>query len=215
MGALLVGLVLSASVTHTRLETAQGPVHVLEVGAQPKFTVLYVHGYWTDVDTAWREHHLQEQLVASGLEAVFIVPEAPSGPGQKVRWANLDSLLAVVSQSRGTLPTELIALGHSGAARTLAQWTSASQLHTLVLLDAFYVSASTWTTWLEADPTRHVFVLSRATASRAAAFCATPSERIECRASSESHMGIITNGTSLPFWIARAAASTAQTVSVR
>ena len=189
MGALLVGLVLSASVTHTRLETSAGPVHVLEVGAQPKFTVVYVHGYWTDVDTAWREHELQEQLVSSGLDAVFIVPEAPSGPGQKVRWSSLEALLTAVSQARGSLPQELIALGHSGAARTLAQWAGEARLHTLVLLDAFYVSANVWTKWLEADPSRRLFVLSRATASRAASFCASAGARVNCIDSSESQQG--------------------------
>jgi len=215
MGALLVGLMLSATVTHTRLETAQGPVHVLQVGEQPKFTVIYVHGYWTDVDTAWREHHLAAQLEASGLEAVFIVPEAPSGPGQKVRWANLDALLTTVADARGALPTELIAIGHSGAARTLSQWTQDARLHSLVLLDAFYVAASVWQSWLDADPSRRLFVLSRATASRAAAFCASASERVECRASFESHMGIITNGNALPAYVRRAAEATSSTLSLR
>src|SRR5688572_27928889 len=46
---------------HWRFETWNGPVHVWRPsGYDPATagTVLYVHGYYTDVDKAWREHRL-------------------------------------------------------------------------------------------------------------------------------------------------------------
>ena len=41
-------------------------------------TVVYVHGYWTDADGAWRDYSLARQFRASHQNALFIVPDAPS-----------------------------------------------------------------------------------------------------------------------------------------
>jgi len=41
--------------------------------------VIYVHGYYTDADGAWSEHDLARQFKASHQNAMFIVPDAPSG----------------------------------------------------------------------------------------------------------------------------------------
>ena len=40
-------------------------------------TVVYVHGYHTDSDGAWKDHDLARQFKASGQNAIFIVPDAP------------------------------------------------------------------------------------------------------------------------------------------
>ena len=65
---------------HLRLEGPHGPRHVwippgytAETGA----TIVYVHGYFNNVDTAWTAHQLPEQAALSGLNAILIAPEAP------------------------------------------------------------------------------------------------------------------------------------------
>src|SRR5688572_9456703 len=117
MGSMLVAMALSM---HMRLQTPNGPVHVLIPQTPPEVTVVYVHGFWTDVDGAWVQHRLEAQLQASGVNAAFIVPEAPSGPGEKVRWPELGALLTTVEAVVGqALPERVVAVGHSGAYRTL------------------------------------------------------------------------------------------------
>ena len=60
---------------------AQGAVHVWVPAGYDRETagtVIYVHGYWTDADGAWRDHELARQFKASHQNAMFIVPDAPA-----------------------------------------------------------------------------------------------------------------------------------------
>jgi len=116
--------------------------------------VIYVHGYYTDVDDAWREHHLAHQFAESGINAMFIACEAPRGPEDPVRWQDLGSLLATVSeQLDGELPSgRVVVVGHSGAHRTLVPWLAADAIDAVVLIDALYGEVEELKTWLEADP---------------------------------------------------------------
>jgi hypothetical protein len=197
MGPALLLMLLSASPEHMRLSTSRGPVHVL-IQPRAQLTVVYVHGYYTRVDDAWVQHRLPEQLLQSGLDATFIVPEAPAGAGDEVVWSDLDALVREVETAAGIeLPTRVIAAGHSGAYRTLSQWTGSWRVRTFVLLDAMYGPADVWSRWLDAHANGRVFVLSRSTAARAAPFC-RQHERALCRRAAESHMEIITGGRALP-----------------
>src|SRR5690606_18443548 len=53
--------------THWRIKTSAGAVHVW---IPPNYdrttagTVVYVHGYWTDADGAWRDYKLAQQFRA-------------------------------------------------------------------------------------------------------------------------------------------------------
>jgi hypothetical protein len=47
--------------------------------------VVYVHGFFTNVDQAWRYHRLPKQFAESGINAVFIACEAPVGPDDDVK----------------------------------------------------------------------------------------------------------------------------------
>ncbi len=212
-------LLLAAAPMHSRLVTEHGPVHVAippcsgrsadargtraappqadgacgsapRAGA-PQVTVVYVHGFWTNVDDAWVQHRLGEQL--GGVEAVVIAPEAPSGPGQQVRWPHLDALLKEVEARTGVkLPETVIAIGHSGAYRTLEGWTSDDRVKSVVLLDAFYGSAQPWERF--AGDLR---IVARHTAKRSAPFCDRHTQ-VHCETTDLSHMAIVTSGSVIP-----------------
>ncbi len=120
--------------------------------------MIYVHGYYTDVDHAWREHRLARQFAESGINALFIACEAPDGPRDDVRWTSSDDLLAVVADRLGReLPVgRVVVVGHSGAHRTISSWLEGSVIDTVVLLDALYDTADEIRAWLQADDDRRL-----------------------------------------------------------
>jgi hypothetical protein len=147
----------SAEGTHIRIHTRHGPVHVwTPEGYDPTLaaTIVYVHGYYDDVDSAWRGHHLVRQFDASGLDAIFIACEAPSGPHDPIAWPSIEALLDRVVKARGLpLPDgPVIVVGHSGAHRTISAWLDEPTIDTLVLLDALYGEVDSYRAWVEASP---------------------------------------------------------------
>lgn len=141
---------------HWRLDTRRGAVHVwVPHTYEPStaITVVYVHGYWTDVDGAWRDHRLPQQFALSGINAMFIACDAPSDKYEPVAWPSLHALLAAVVSDIGVpMPKgRVVAIGHSGAFRTLEQWLPNQRLDTIVLLDAAYGDTWGYRSWLYAD----------------------------------------------------------------
>jgi hypothetical protein len=141
---------------HWRITTDRGPIHVWTPEGYDRATastVVFVHGYNTDVDTAWTDYHLQEQFARSGLNAMFIACSAPASKTNPVYWASLTNLLhAVKTGIDQPMPDgELIAAGHSGAYRTLVLWLANPALHTLVLLDAAYGEEDQFMAWTRDD----------------------------------------------------------------
>ncbi|MGE3767290.1 MAG: hypothetical protein AB7L94_33865 [Kofleriaceae bacterium] len=127
---------------HWRIKTAQGAVHVW---VPPNYdratagTVVYVHGYWTDADGAWRDHSLARQFRASRQNAIFIVPDAPSNNDERVQWPALTDLRRAVTRGNIKLPDgPIIVMGHSGAFRTVMQWVDHRHVDQIILLDAMY-----------------------------------------------------------------------------
>jgi hypothetical protein len=150
-----------ASGRHHRLETDHGIVHVwVPAGYHPDgaATVVYVHGYYTDVDGAWTGHQLPEQFALSALDAVFIACEAPAGRRPKVSWNALDELLGTAfAETRILRPTgPVVAIGHSGAYRTLVEWLDDPMLDHVVLLDAAYGEIEPFEAWVRASPRHHL-----------------------------------------------------------
>jgi hypothetical protein len=144
---------------HWRLTTARGPVHVWRPSAyraQSGGIVLYLHGYNIRVDQAWDTFKLAEQFRASQQNAIFVVPEAPTSTGEDLPWPDLGSLLrAVAHGTRLRLPRgHVVALGHSGAFRTLAAWLQHKWLDHVILLDALYAHEAIFEHWLASDPKR-------------------------------------------------------------
>jgi hypothetical protein len=141
---------------HIRIETRNGPVHVFTPpGYKPETAgiALYVHGYYTDVDRAWKEHKLAEQFARSGVNALFIAPEAPDGMKQPVFWPDLHDLLVEVRRATGLGRPwgPVVAMVHSGGYRTAVKWLEQDVLERLILLDAMYGEEEAFRDWMEAD----------------------------------------------------------------
>jgi hypothetical protein len=127
---------------HFRIRTARGAVHVWvppDYDRETAGTVIYVHGYYTDADGAWREHDLARQFKASRQNAMFIVPDAPAGNDDDVQWPALTDLRRAVSRANIHLPDgPVVVIGHSGAFRTVMQWVDHRLVDQIILLDALY-----------------------------------------------------------------------------
>ena len=127
---------------HWRIETDAGAVHVWVPPGYHRDTagtVVYVHGYYTDADGAWKDHGLARQFKASGQNAIFIVPDAPKGNGEEVRWPALTDLRKAVSRANIKLPDgPVVVMGHSGAFRTVMKWVDHKLVTQVILLDALY-----------------------------------------------------------------------------
>lgn len=134
---------LVAAGRHWRIETERGPIHVwIPAGYDPETaaTVAFVHGYFVDIDEAWRDYRLPQQFALSGINAMFIAPQSPTAKRDALVWPSLNALIKTVKDSVDvTMPGKrLVAVGHSGAYRTLANWLPNETLDTVVLLDALY-----------------------------------------------------------------------------
>jgi hypothetical protein len=127
---------------HWRIKTAQGAVHVWvpeHYDRETAGTVVYVHGYWTDADGAWRDHQLARQFRASRQNALFIVPDAPASNGDSVKWPALKDLRKAIARANIRIPDgPTIVMGHSGAFRTVMQWVDHRAVAQIILLDAMY-----------------------------------------------------------------------------
>jgi hypothetical protein len=150
---------------HVRLATKHGPVHVwMPKGYEPRRaeTIVYVHGYFVDVDEAWRAYKLEAQFASSAINAMFIAPEAPVSAQGAISWTSLSELLDTVERGLAEkLPRRrVVAMGHSGAHRTLRTWlgdpVAAQLIDTVVLVDAAYVEIDEFKDWILGDPKRRL-----------------------------------------------------------
>jgi len=140
---------------HLRIVTRRGPLHLwTPAGYDPRSAalVVFVHGYYANVDEAWEQYRLADAFAASGLNALFVACEAPRGPRARVVWPSLQLLVNAVRREVGDLMPRgrRIAVGHSGAHRTLELWRSHRRLDTMVLLDAGYNDLLPYRGWLRA-----------------------------------------------------------------
>ena len=211
---------------HFRILTAHGAVHVW---APPGYdratagTVIYVHGYYTDADGAWREHELAKQFRASHQNALFIVPEAPSGNDDEVKWPALKDLRRAVARANIHLPDgPVVVMGHSGAFRTVMQWVDHKLVDQIILLDALYAGEQAFDEFIasgkRADDHK-LIVVAASTAEESASFAhrykfAVAREQMPSSASGFSrheraakllyirsqfeHMAIVTSGKVIP-----------------
>ncbi|MCW5802225.1 MAG: hypothetical protein KIT31_07540 [Deltaproteobacteria bacterium] len=152
---------LVAEGQHWRLTTPRGPVHVwIPKGyrARGAETIVYVHGFYVNVDQAWEDYHLPRQFAAATINAAFIACEAPSGPTQAVSWTKLGPLLDAVEEGIAQkLPRRrIVTVGHSGAYRTLLGWLDEPLLDTVVLFDAAYGDIEKYRTWVNGGPKRRL-----------------------------------------------------------
>ncbi|HEX8114438.1 MAG TPA: hypothetical protein VF516_42200, partial [Kofleriaceae bacterium] len=144
---------------HVRIDGPRGPVHVwipASYHADTGATVIYVHGYFDDADTAWTGHQLAQQFALSALNALFVVPEAPVAQKTPINYPDLGELLRLVEDATGVPRGAALtaAVGHSGAFRTLQAWFDEPLLDQLVMVDAMYGDEDAVVGWLRASP-RH------------------------------------------------------------
>jgi len=144
---------------HLRFETPNGPIHVyIPDGYSDGGTVVYVHGFFDNVDEAWSKQRLEDQFSASGRNALFVAVEAPQKNGDRVRWRSLPELLDTVAVKTGIQPGDpVVAVAHSGGFDTVASWLNDPRLVHVILLDALYGFVNQFTQW--ANQPGHTFTL--------------------------------------------------------
>jgi hypothetical protein len=157
-----------AAAQHVRIDGPRGPIHVwipASYRAETGATVLYVHGYFDDADTAWTGHQLPQQFALSALNAVFIVPEAPVAQKVPINYPDLGELLRLVEDHTGVTRGAALtaAVGHSGAFRTLQTWLDEPLLDQLVMIDAMYGDEDAIIGWFRASPRRRLIFVGEDT----------------------------------------------------
>jgi hypothetical protein len=211
---------------HFRIKTGRGAVHVwipAEYDRETAGTVIYVHGYYTDADRAWREHGLARQFKASRQNAMFVVPDAPIGNEDHVKWPALTDLRRAVTRANVRLPDgPVVVMGHSGAFRTVMQWVDHRLVDRIILLDALYAGEQAFDAYIASGKradNHKLIVVAASTAEGSASFArrykfAVARERMpssvgefsrrERRAkllyirSQFDHMAIVTSGKVIP-----------------
>jgi hypothetical protein len=169
---------------HVRIDGPRGAIHVwIPPGyrADTGATVLYVHGYFDDVDTSWVGHQLPEQFALAATNALLVAPEAPVAQKLPINYPDLGELLRLVEDhtgvTRGAALT--VAIGHSGAFRTLQAWLDEPLLDQLVMIDAMYGDEELIATWLRASPRRRLITVGEDTILGTESFAARfPAETI-------------------------------------
>ena len=150
---------------HVRFGTKDdGPVHVWRprtYRADTAVTVIYLHGFFTSVDQAVRDHHLTAQFRDSGRNALFIIPEARSWRSDPVFWPDLEKLLLAVEKRLKIKRPQgpIVLMGHSGAYRTIAGWLPHENVTQVLLVDGFYGNESDFKDWLDTPPAPRQLVL--------------------------------------------------------
>ena len=149
---------------HVRFGTeGKGPVHVWwprNYKPATAVTVVYVHGYFTDVDQAWVQHNLATQFRDSAKNALFIVPQSPSSWKDELFHPDLDALLKLVKeQAKVELPRgEVTVVGHSGAYRTVGRWMGETEVERIVLVDGLYSLDKELEAWSQQGKHRLILV---------------------------------------------------------
>jgi hypothetical protein len=163
---------------HFRFRTDKGVVHVwVPEGYDASYagTVVYVHGYRSSSDQSWRDYRLAAQFKASKQNAVFIVPDAPSGNEDGLHYDTLTNLLRQVwRHTRLARPWgSIVVIGHSGAFRTIVPWLDYTAIDHVILLDALYAAETKFKTWLTAakgHQSNKITIVGEDTSGRAQAF---------------------------------------------
>ena len=153
---------------HVRIDGPHGAIHVWippSYHADTGATIIYIHGYFDDADSAWTGHHLPEQFAMSALNAMFIVPEAPMAQKTPINYPNLGELLRIVETEtgvqRGMALTAVV--GHSGAFRTIDSWLDEPLVDYLVMIDAMYANEEQIEAWYRASPRHHLITVGEDT----------------------------------------------------
>ncbi|PWT73472.1 MAG: hypothetical protein C5B59_13520 [Bacteroidetes bacterium] len=134
--------------------------------------VFWFHGWRNNIDTAIVFYELSKQFIASGRNAILVLPEtakdAPDSYGGKLEQPGVFSLLVsdildqlkerkiIPSQAR---PGRITIAGHSGGFRVIAQILQKGKLpiHEVLLFDGLYGQEFKYMNWIKENP-GNVFV---------------------------------------------------------
>ena len=227
---ILITLSVAAHVSggdQWRIETENGPVHIYrpdQFNPSVGGTVVYVHGFRDTADSSWRDHKLAEQFALSNKQALFIVPEAPVGPGDEVRWTRIAELLNTVHRATGLRRPAgpLVVMGHSAAYRTISSWLDDGAISDVILVDALYGSEDRFLSWVEASSDHRLTIVAEDTIPQAESFVSrvpgavtlssipyrlndARKARVLLIRSQLDHMALVTTGRALPVLLERAA----------
>ncbi len=162
---------------HLRLEGPHGPIHVwipASYRADTAATIVYVHGYFNNVDQAWTAHQLPEQAALSGLNAILIAPEAPVQQKVAVNYPDLTELIRFVEDEAGIVrgAALTVAIGHSGAYRTIYEWFDEPMLDQVILMDAMYGDEDPIVAWATVSDRHRLIMIGEDTVLGAEAIAA-------------------------------------------
>ncbi|MEO8699370.1 MAG: hypothetical protein ABI867_04975 [Kofleriaceae bacterium] len=158
---------------YVRVDTSRGPVHIWQPAGydhETAATVVYVHGFRTTADEAWRTHRLRDQFHESGINALFVVCEAPTSEEADFVWPSVQVLLAATAKQVDIPSGRLVVVGHSGAYWTIVRWLDEPLLDTIVLIDGAYGPLEPIADWLALQPDRRFIDVGGATRSSTDAF---------------------------------------------
>jgi hypothetical protein len=211
---------------HVRFGTKdQGAVHVWKpraYKAATAVTIIYLHGFFTDVDRAVLEHQLLTQFRDSGRNALFIAPEARSGRTDPVFWTDVKALLSLVERrTRLKPPTQLVVVAHSGGYKTVSEWLEHESLDQVMLVDGLYGNDEAFRDWLFSQKTRQLVLVGFDTQQRTDTFLKKHPEAVKLddlpylydelppsirkaklisfQSERFDHMGMVTTGRLLPW----------------
>jgi hypothetical protein len=163
--------------THWRFVTDNGPIHVWVPDYYDRDTaglVVYVHGYWVDVDEAWTQHRLPQQFAKSRQNAMFVAIEAPRDNDDSVKWTALGDVKKAVARANFRLPDgPAIVVAHSGGFRTIKHWVDNRLLAQVILLDASYGGTAEFKEFIGTGKRakyHKMVIIASGTAARAKAF---------------------------------------------
>jgi hypothetical protein len=134
--------------------------------------VFYFHGWRNNVDDTFAKFRVAEQLAASGVNAVLVLPEgprnAPDSFGGKLEetgvFSSLVSDVLATLKTRGviesTKPGAIVLAGHSGAYRVIAfiltRGGLTANIREVYLFDALYGQTEKFAHWIDHFPGRLV-----------------------------------------------------------
>jgi hypothetical protein len=127
--------------------------------------VFYFHGWRNNVDDAFRQFRVAEQLAGSGVNAVLVLPEGPKNApdsfgGNLEETGIFTSLVSDVLstlETRGlvasTKPGSIVLAGHSGAYRVMAfiltRGGLTANVREVYLFDALYGQSEKFAHWID------------------------------------------------------------------
>lgn len=135
--------------------------------------IVHFHGWSNHVEEVLRRYELREQLEASGINAVLVVPQGPkdakdSGDGkleldadgfkrflQQVG-AYLQTQRVVPTSSVGRIVLTMHSGGYGGAGGVLTRGGMNEAITDVILFDAAYAYFSAFADWTKGSPDRHL-----------------------------------------------------------